>query len=94
MTTQIELVGAPAELWLDRRRLPERMVVQARRWVVIDEPTVLDTVEPAAELTHPPAVAMPAALRFTAREFEEGDVLVFDVERTHGDHWTIAATYR
>ena len=93
MASQIELIGAPAELWMDDRRLPERMVVAAHRWVVIDEPTVLETIAPSPALTHPPAGYLPATIRFTAREYEEGDVLVFDVERAGGDHWQVKATY-
>ncbi|AYG04051.1 hypothetical protein [Gryllotalpicola protaetiae] len=93
MLTQVELVGAPAELWLDERRLPERMVAGGHRWIVIDEPSVLDTVEPSPALTHRPAGVVPRTLRFTARSFDEGEALVFDVEREIGDHWVVRATY-
>lgn len=92
MPNVIPAPGVPVEVWFDADRRPERLVLQAKRMVVIDDPTPLGYAEPSPALTHPPAGRVASAWRFTARASESGDVRVLDIEQT-GDHWILAAAY-
>lgn len=82
-------IGEAVAVWLDDRGVPERLVWNAERYRVSDEPTLVE-VDWAA-ITHPPAV--PPLWRFQGSS-ERGDTRVFDVRfDIQRGVWQLLRTY-